>query len=47
MKIFVGALMLTSAMTWAVAQQSTITPTAKELNKSFDADASQFWTRWV
>jgi len=43
MKIFVSGLMLASAMTWAVAQQSTITPTAKELNKSFDADASQ-WT---
>src|ERR1700686_5430063 len=44
MKIFVRGLMLASAMTWAVAQQSTITPTAKELNKSFDADASQ-WTQ--
>jgi len=28
---------------WAAAQQQTITPTAKQLNKSFDADASQ-WT---
>ena len=31
------------ATTWAIAQQPTITPTAKALNKSFDADASQ-WT---
>ncbi len=37
-----GALFL-GAATWAVAQQPTITQTAKELNKSFDADASQ-WT---
>jgi ubiquinone/menaquinone biosynthesis C-methylase UbiE len=44
MKIFVAGLMLVTASTWAVAQQSTITPTAKELNKSFDADASQ-WTQ--
>jgi cyclopropane fatty-acyl-phospholipid synthase-like methyltransferase len=43
MKIFLSGLILASAMSWAVAQQSTITPTAKELNKSFDADASQ-WT---
>src|SRR5260370_30634282 len=41
MKTFVAGLIF--AMTLAVAQQSTITPTAKELNKSFDADASQ-WT---
>jgi len=31
------------AATCALAQQPTITPTAKALNKSFDADASQ-WT---
>jgi ubiquinone/menaquinone biosynthesis C-methylase UbiE len=43
MKAFVAGLMLASAMMWAVAQQATITPTAKELNKSFDADAAQ-WT---
>ena len=34
---------LLAATTWAIAQQPTITPTAKALNKSFDADASQ-WT---
>jgi len=44
MKIYVAGLMLVTATTWAVAQQSTITSTAKELNKSFDADASQ-WTQ--
>lgn len=43
MKIFVSGLTLAFAMSLAMAQQSTITPTAKELNKSFDADASQ-WT---
>jgi ubiquinone/menaquinone biosynthesis C-methylase UbiE len=32
------------AVTCAAAQQPTITPTAKELNKSFDADAAQ-WTQ--
>ncbi len=37
------ALILALCGTWAAAQQSTITPTARELNKSFDADASQ-WT---
>ena len=42
MKHFVCGLIFASGMTWAVAQ-STITPTAKQLNKSFDADASQ-WT---
>jgi hypothetical protein len=36
--LVVGAL-----VTRASAQQATITPTAKELNKAFDADASQ-WT---
>ena len=44
MRIFLSGLILASALSWAVAQQSTITPTAKELNKSFDADASQ-WTQ--
>jgi ubiquinone/menaquinone biosynthesis C-methylase UbiE len=43
MRIFVSGLTLAFAMSLAMAQQSTITPTAKELNKSFDADASQ-WT---
>jgi cyclopropane fatty-acyl-phospholipid synthase-like methyltransferase len=43
MKIFVSGLTLAFAMSLAMAQQSPITPTAKELNKSFDADASQ-WT---
>jgi ubiquinone/menaquinone biosynthesis C-methylase UbiE len=36
-------LVIAAAMTSAAAQQQTITPTAKELNKSFDADAAQ-WT---
>jgi ubiquinone/menaquinone biosynthesis C-methylase UbiE len=34
------------AAAFAVAQQPTITPTAKELNKSFDADASQWQQRF-
>ncbi len=38
----VAALAIAGAIPWAGAQQ-TITPTAKELNKQFDADASQ-WT---
>jgi cyclopropane fatty-acyl-phospholipid synthase-like methyltransferase len=37
-----GAVAFGIAVPWAVAQQ-TITPTARELNKAFDADASQ-WT---
>lgn len=37
------ALILTAGVLNAWAQQPTITPTAKDLNKSFDADASQ-WT---
>ena len=41
--MFLSGLLCAGAATWALAQQSTITPTAKELNKSFDADASQ-WT---
>jgi ubiquinone/menaquinone biosynthesis C-methylase UbiE len=37
-----AALVSAFGIPWAAAQQ-TITPTARELNKSFDADASQ-WT---
>src|SRR5579859_5620494 len=40
---FASCLLAAIAGSWAIAQQPTITPTAKELNKSFDADASQ-WT---
>jgi cyclopropane fatty-acyl-phospholipid synthase-like methyltransferase len=40
----IRALAVSAALTCAVAQQPTITPTAKELNKSFDADAGQ-WTQ--
>ncbi len=39
-RVLVAALFAVAAF----AQQPTITPTAKELNKSFDADASQ-WTK--
>ncbi|HUJ51620.1 MAG TPA: methyltransferase domain-containing protein, partial [Bryobacteraceae bacterium] len=42
-QLLLSGLLCAGAATWAVAQQATITPTAKELNKSFDADASQ-WT---
>jgi ubiquinone/menaquinone biosynthesis C-methylase UbiE len=38
------ACVFAAALTQAAAQQATITPRAKELNKSFDADASQ-WTQ--
>ena len=38
----IAALLIAGCLSWAAAQQ-TITPTAKELNKAFDADASQ-WT---
>jgi ubiquinone/menaquinone biosynthesis C-methylase UbiE len=38
-----NALLLTLAALTAPGQQPTITPTAKALNRSFDADASQ-WT---
>jgi ubiquinone/menaquinone biosynthesis C-methylase UbiE len=41
MKLSLACAVLTGS--WALAQQPTITPTAKALNKSFDADASQ-WT---
>jgi ubiquinone/menaquinone biosynthesis C-methylase UbiE len=37
------ALILAAGISTTWAQQPTITPTAKDLNKSFDADASQ-WT---
>lgn len=39
------ALLLAGALPWAAAQQ-TITPTARELNKAFDADASQWTARF-
>ena len=42
--VLVVSLAVGAAMTQVVAQQQTITPTAKELNKSFDADAAQ-WTQ--
>ncbi len=42
MKLRLGCVFAIAA-TYALAQQPTITPTAKALNKSFDADASQ-WT---
>lgn len=41
--VLLAGFVLAMAAPWAAAQQQTITPTAKELNKSFDADASQ-WT---
>jgi ubiquinone/menaquinone biosynthesis C-methylase UbiE len=40
-----AGLVLGAAMPWAVAQQ-TITPTAKELNKSFDADPAKWKERF-
>src|SRR5690242_3941334 len=40
-----AALTVGVALTQAAAQQ-TITPTAKDLNKSFDADASQWTARF-
>ena len=39
-----GIFAVACSVTAAFAQQATITPTAKELNKSFDADATQ-WTQ--
>lgn len=39
------ALLIAGAPPWAAAQQ-TITPTARELNKAFDADASQWTARF-
>jgi len=39
-------LFLSMAASYAFSQQPTITPTAKELNKSFDADASQWRERF-
>jgi ubiquinone/menaquinone biosynthesis C-methylase UbiE len=41
-----AALAIGGWMIPLVAQQPTITPTAKELNKSFDADASQWTARF-
>lgn len=38
-------LFIAAALPWAAAPQ-TITPTAKELNKSFDADVSQWTARF-
>src|ERR1051326_7256751 len=40
-----GGIVMADVLRWATAQQ-TITPTAKELNKAFDADASQWTTRF-
>ena len=40
-----AGLAILAAVPWAAAQQ-TITPTAKELNKAFDADASQWTARF-
>jgi predicted methyltransferase len=40
------ALAIGGLITRAGAQQPTITPTAKELNKAFDADASQWTARF-
>lgn len=40
------ALILAAGVLSAWAQQPTITPTAKELNKSFDGDASQWTARF-
>ena len=40
------ALAVAGLGTRAAAQQPTITPTAKELNKAFDADASQWTARF-
>lgn len=39
-------LLVGRLITLAPAQQPTITPTAKELNKAFDADASQWTARF-
>ena len=44
-RMLVFGLIVTSAMTQAIAQQ-TITPTAKELNKSFDTDMAQWAERF-
>src|SRR6516225_7045340 len=41
----VMALAIAGAAQWAAAQQ-VITPTAKELNKAFDAEASQWTARF-
>jgi ubiquinone/menaquinone biosynthesis C-methylase UbiE len=45
-KCKLAGLIIAFSPAWAVAQQQTITPTAKELNKSFDADASQWTARF-
>ena len=42
--VVAGCFVLVAGFTQAAAQQATITPTAKELNKSFDAEAGQ-WTQ--
>lgn len=42
--VLAACFVLVAGPTRAAGQQATITPTAKELNKSFDADASQ-WTQ--
>ncbi|MGD0435097.1 MAG: class I SAM-dependent methyltransferase [Bryobacteraceae bacterium] len=45
-KCKLAGLIIAFSPAWAVAQPQTITPTAKELNKSFDADASQWTARF-
>lgn len=45
-RVLVFGLIVASAMMQTVAQQQTITPTAKELNKSFDADMAQWAERF-
>ena len=45
MRIFLGGLIAAFVMLGAAAQQ-TITPTAKELNRAFDAEASQWTARF-
>ncbi len=49
-KYWGGGLALAAALAggihWAAAQQQIITPSARELNKSFDADASQWAGRF-
>lgn len=44
-KLTIG-LVVAAAMTQTAAPQQTITPTARELNKSFDADAKQWAGRF-
>jgi ubiquinone/menaquinone biosynthesis C-methylase UbiE len=46
MKVLMAGLMLAFPLTLVVAQQSTITPTAKQLNKSYDVDTAQWIERF-